>query len=824
MGNNNWSLAHPNAVEPRLRKLEEKVARMNRTPVYSSQGGRDGMGDGEDHSGGQVPPVDADQITVSITSKWSIDGLYTPVVSVSVDPDFEALLKQTPGFSGYIVRITAPTGEVFEHAGSVTLNDSGVTPDALGLRSLPPVQYDAAVGQEAWTAQVKVRNSKYGDGPLSDPVPFTLSQDTTTPPTPSAPFLSSKAGVLIIGFTPPLKSTNPQYSHTEIWKGAGDFTAGGLSSGVKITDNKTGSEEISWDNAADVANLYDTIKIRHVNKSGTLGALSPGSAITTALQNATKQPTENIEDGAITDAKVASGINGAKLSAGSVGDTQIGSGINGGKLTAGTVGTSQLASGAVTNAKIGALALRPSQADLGLPILYNGFAEIPDSTGTQPDAWTLSGIWAWDNTTFYSGTHSVKLGGLAGTHIATSPLFRWPLNQGTGLTVGIAYRLPLVLPVGGIIPRIRYYDVNRASVFTESLTDTQGGTTPIDPTAPTGAGWATVVMMAQGASVPSSALYAAIEIEIDPTNSNVLYVDSFVIAGAQRDNIYTTELRLVTSGLWPTSIPAVRLHDSLGTIEAGQGLYTGGLRTAPLTKTSAFTPSVIQNTYWCDASLAGFTVSLPAAASYTGQIWTFKKIDGTTNKVTIDGNVAETIDGILTYPLVERNQSVTLQSDGSNWKIIAQAGLILESDGTRWLGPRQELAPVVSTNSGGNQSTYSATTLISRFHPPTAEAYWVESVTWRVRVDTTNNFSNYWTLRVGHESTALGGSVDADVNTQAMTAGTAGTRAATSFSGNPMDFSTTSYFDFFLEVRKDTGLPGTLNVWGVTMVLRKIYS
>jgi hypothetical protein len=144
-------------------------------------------------------------------------------------------------------------------------------------------------------------------------------------------------------------------------------------------------------------------------------------------------------------------------------------------------------------------------------------------------------------------------------------------------------------------------------------------------------------------------------------------------------------------------------------------------------------------------------------------------------------------------------------------------------DGTRWLSThRMDKYIPFATNSGGNQTTYTGTTLISRFHPPSNETYWVDRVTWWVRVDTTNNIFNYWTLRTGHEGNTFGGSVDLDIVTSGLTAGTAGTVVGTSFSGNPYDFSGTSYYDFFLEVRKDTGNPGTLNLWGVSLRMREV--
>lgn len=69
---------------------------------------------------------------------------------------------------------------------------------------------------------------------------------------------------------------------------------------------------------------------------------------------------------------------------------------------------------------------------------------------------------------------------------------------------------------------------------------------------------------------------------------------------------------------------------------------------------------------------APFGVVLPTAASITGQQYKIKKIDSSANAVTVSTTSSQTIDNSLTYPLSTQYQSVTLQSDGSNWWITAK--------------------------------------------------------------------------------------------------------------------------------------------------------
>jgi hypothetical protein len=68
---------------------------------------------------------------------------------------------------------------------------------------------------------------------------------------------------------------------------------------------------------------------------------------------------------------------------------------------------------------------------------------------------------------------------------------------------------------------------------------------------------------------------------------------------------------------------------------------------------------------------APFSVVLPSASTVTGQQYQIKKIDSSSNAVTVSTTSSQTIDGNLTYPLATTYKSVTLQSDGSNYYIFA---------------------------------------------------------------------------------------------------------------------------------------------------------
>lgn len=88
--------------------------------------------------------------------------------------------------------------------------------------------------------------------------------------------------------------------------------------------------------------------------------------------------------------------------------------------------------------------------------------------------------------------------------------------------------------------------------------------------------------------------------------------------------------------------------------------------------TSQYVVSANNATILINHPSAPFGVVLPTAASLTGQQYKIKKIDSSANAVTVSTTSSQTIDNSLTYPLSSQYQSVTLQSDGSNWWITAK--------------------------------------------------------------------------------------------------------------------------------------------------------
>ena len=122
-----------------------------------------------------------------------------------------------------------------------------------------------------------------------------------------------------------------------------------------------------------------------------------------------------------------------------------------------------------------------------------------------------------------------------------------------------------------------------------------------------------------------------------------------------------TRLAIGTSGYVLTS------NGTTATWSASSG---GGGNPSVVSKTTTYTITTSDSTVLCDATSAAFTVTLPTAVSVSGKTYTVKKIDSSTNAITIATTSSQTIDTISTQTLGIQNAWLVMQSDGSNWQII----------------------------------------------------------------------------------------------------------------------------------------------------------
>ncbi len=80
-----------------------------------------------------------------------------------------------------------------------------------------------------------------------------------------------------------------------------------------------------------------------------------------------------------------------------------------------------------------------------------------------------------------------------------------------------------------------------------------------------------------------------------------------------------------------------------------------------------------------DALTGPVTVTLPTAVGNIGRELVIKKIDSSSNEVTVGTTASQTIDGASSLNLILRYNFVSVVSDGSNWNVIGRQIASLQS-------------------------------------------------------------------------------------------------------------------------------------------------
>ena len=156
------------------------------------------------------------------------------------------------------------------------------------------------------------------------------------------------------------------------------------------------------------------------------------------------------------------------------------------------------------------------------------------------------------------------------------------------------------------------------------------------------------------------------------TSGNTATLGSFTssnIATAVTDETGTGSVVLAASPIFsgtPT-VPTPLSSDSSLQI-ANTQFVANAVKTPLAIKTSNYTITSSDYTVLCNASIATFSLTLPAAADSTDKIIIIKKIDSSYNRITFSPNVyltdSETALSI-NYP-----KTIKIQSNGTNWYVI----------------------------------------------------------------------------------------------------------------------------------------------------------
>jgi hypothetical protein len=107
------------------------------------------------------------------------------------------------------------------------------------------------------------------------------------------------------------------------------------------------------------------------------------------------------------------------------------------------------------------------------------------------------------------------------------------------------------------------------------------------------------------------------------------------------------------------------------TIDVTTGIVTvnkmsGGATFNYVAKTATYTAS--STDYFIDCTANTWTLSLPTAVGRTGQVYVIK--NSGTGIITVDPASTQTIDGASTFILAVQYESISIMSDGANWKVF----------------------------------------------------------------------------------------------------------------------------------------------------------
>lgn len=97
---------------------------------------------------------------------------------------------------------------------------------------------------------------------------------------------------------------------------------------------------------------------------------------------------------------------------------------------------------------------------------------------------------------------------------------------------------------------------------------------------------------------------------------------------------------------------------------------TSGRRKKYVSKTADYTAVASDEVIYVDDSGANRTITLPAVATVDGMILSIVKTTGGANKVIIDGNGSETINGSVTQELLLQYETIQIQATSSGWNIL----------------------------------------------------------------------------------------------------------------------------------------------------------
>lgn len=340
-------------------------------------------------------------------------------------------------------------------------------------------------------------------------------------------------------------------------------------------------------------------------------------------------------------------------------------------------------------------------ADLALAVdasnnlTYNGVA-LASSSGVVPATSGGTGISSYTTgDTIYASASNVlsklAIGAASTVLLSNGTIPSWSLisNASIDAAAAIAFSKLAALPSAQILIG-NASNIATATAITGDIALSNAGVAAISTGVIVDAdinGSAAIALSKFAALTASRALQSSAGGVIEPssvTSTELGYVSGVTSAIQTQLDAKVAKSTLTTKGdVFVATGASTVVRQAIGTdgqVLTADSTQTNGLKWAAAaavttysitSKTAAYTLTASDYTVTADASGGAFTLTLPAAASNSGRIFLIKRTDNTpANAVTIDGNASETIDGATTRPLYTQYESLSIQSDGTNWVVL----------------------------------------------------------------------------------------------------------------------------------------------------------
>jgi len=139
----------------------------------------------------------------------------------------------------------------------------------------------------------------------------------------------------------------------------------------------------------------------------------------------------------------------------------------------------------------------------------------------------------------------------------------------------------------------------------------------------------------------------------------------------QEQTDYRTSSSIPSAGTSTVNASNVSVvpHDTITATNVQAALEGLTRRTVSAVKTGAYQALLTDDLILCNATSAGFDVTVPVGF-VSGTHVTVKKIDASVNAVTVKQSAAETIDGAASIAIATQYETITVVSDGTNWHVL----------------------------------------------------------------------------------------------------------------------------------------------------------